>query len=50
MLSGLNTSKTSGGFNTSSYSSSSYQNKASNDYLNYTSSYGTKQAVVGSEK
>jgi len=43
VLSGLNTSKASGGFNASSYSSSSYQNKTNNDYLNYTSSLGTKQ-------
>ena len=43
VLSGLNTSKASGGFNTSSYSSSSYQNKASNDYMNYASNLGQKQ-------
>lgn len=43
VLSGLNTSKASGGFNASSYSSSSYQNKPSTDYLNYNSTLGTKQ-------
>lgn len=45
VLSGLNTSKASGGFVGSHYSSSSYQNKPASDYLNYSSSLAPKQPV-----
>lgn len=44
VLGGLNTSKASGGFNGSQFSSSSFQNKNANDYLNYTTSQNAKQS------
>lgn len=49
VLSGLSTSKASGGFVGSHYSSSSYQNKPASDYLNYSSSLPPKQPVTNIE-
>ncbi len=45
VLSGLGTSKASGGFNQSNYSGSSFQNKTvTNDYLNYSSSNNVQRS------